>query len=85
MATAHKCPVCLWESHQGNYTARIIDDYEEGVAIGGSRKECLDQLREYLVHRSKHDEFFWLDPDFEEGEVRQVKVRIVPEYRDDGR
>lgn len=85
MATLYKCPVCLWESHQGKVTARLIDDYEEGVAVGNSKKECLEQLREYLVHRSKHDEFFWLETDFDEAEIRQVRVRIVPEYRDEGR
>lgn len=85
MASLYKCPICLWESHQGKFTARLIDDYEEGIAVGNSKRECIEQLREYLVHRSKHDEFFWLDSDFEEAEIRQVKVRIVPEYRDEGR
>ncbi len=85
MATAYKCPVCIWTSHQGKITARLIDDFEEGIAVGETKKEAMEQLREYLVHRSKRDDFFWLDPDFEEPEIRQVRVRVVPEYHDDTR
>lgn len=80
MAKVHKCPIVTWESHQGRFSARLIDDYGEGVAVGSSRKETHDQLREYLTFRSKNDEYFWLDPDFDEPEIRQVKVRITPEY-----
>ncbi len=82
MATAYKCPVCIWTSHQGKVTARLIDDFEEGIAVGETKKEAMEQLREYLVYRSKKDDFFWLDPDFEEPEIRQVRVRVVPEYHD---
>ena len=85
MATAYKCPVCLWTSHQGKITARLIDDFEEGIAVGETKKEAMEQLREYLVHRSKKDDFFWLDPDFDEPEIRQVRVRVVPEYHDNTR
>ncbi len=82
MATTYQCPVFIWQSHQGKFTARLIDDFEEGIAVGETRKEVLDHLRDYLVHRSRQDDFFWLDPDFAEGTIRQVKVAIVPEYRD---
>jgi ATP-dependent Clp protease ATP-binding subunit ClpC len=82
MATTHHCPVFIWQSHQGKFTARLADDFEEGIAVGDSRREVLDQLREYLLHRSRRDDFFWLDPDFSDATIRQVKVAIVPEYRD---
>jgi len=82
MATSHQCPVFIWQSHQGKFTARLIDDFEEGIAVGESRKEVLDHLRDYLLHRSRQDDFFWLEPDFADGTIRQVKVAIVPEYRD---
>ena len=82
MATSYQCPVFLWQSHQGKFTARLIDDFEEGIAVGETRKEVMDHLRDYLLHRSRNDDFFWLEPDFFEGTIRQVKVAIVPEYRD---
>ena len=85
MATVYKCPVCIWKSHQERFTARIIDDFDDGIAVGESKKEAVEQLRDYLTHRSKMDEYFWLDPDFDDPEIRQVKVRIVPEYQENGR
>lgn len=81
MATIYRCPVFLWKSHQGNYSARIIDDTEFGIAVGNSKKEVLEQLRDYLVYRSKMDELFWIESDLAEPEIRQVKVKIVPEYK----
>lgn len=80
MAKVYKCPIITWQSHQDKFTARLIDDYGEGVAVGTSKREAHEQLREYLVYRAKHDEYFWLDPDFDEPEMRQVKVRVTPEY-----
>jgi ATP-dependent Clp protease ATP-binding subunit ClpC len=59
----------------------LIDDFVDGTAVGGSRREVLEQLRDYLAYRARKDEFFWLEPDFAEGTIRQVKVAIVPEYR----
>lgn len=53
--------------------------------MGETKKEALEQLREYLIYRSKKDDFFWLDPDFDEPEIRQVRVRVVPEYHDNTR
>ncbi|MFT5466726.1 MAG: ATP-dependent Clp protease ATP-binding subunit ClpC [Verrucomicrobiales bacterium] len=80
MARVYKCPVITWESHQEKFTSRLIDDYGEGVSVGSSKKEAQEQLREYLTFRARNDEYFWLDPDFEEPEIRQVKVRVTPEY-----
>jgi len=85
MATIYRYPVILWKSHQGKYTGRIIDDTEEGIAVGSNKREALEQLREYLVFRAKNDEFFWSDADFENPEIRQVKVKIVPEYKVESR
>lgn len=53
--------------------------------MGETKKEAMEQLREYLIYRSKKDDFFWLDPDFDDPEIRQVRVRVVPEYHDNTR
>ena len=44
MATVYKCPVCIWKSHQERFTARIIDDFDDGIAVGESKKEAIEHI-----------------------------------------
>ena len=49
----HRFPVLVWQDFSGGYTGRLVDDEEEPwiplAGKGGSVREVLQQLKEYLV------------------------------------
>ncbi len=81
MATSARYPVVLWRDHAGMYTARLLDEDNDGIAVSNNRRECLRQLGDYLLHLHQ-DDGYWFQPTFLEPQLRTVKVTVYPEYKE---
>ncbi len=79
MAKTYRYPVFLWHDGRGVHTARLLDDDGDGVAVAGTRKEALEQLREYLDYLQR-TRGYALTADFRSPQLRAVKVSVYPEY-----
>lgn len=83
MSNTFRYPAFLWKNHAGLHTGRLLDDDQDGTATARSRKGVLDQLKLYLQFVHDHeDDYFVPYSDFLAPELRKVKLRIHPEYRD---
>lgn len=74
--------VYLWKS-QGDsaWSGRLLDGTARyGTACGPSAETVLKQLKEYIQALDAADSLSYFSPDFEEPEVRIIKVQAVPEY-----
>jgi hypothetical protein len=84
----HRFPVLIWEDFAGSYTGRLVDDEEDpGVqlaAVGGSVREVLQQLKEYLLW-SFQSEPLRSTPDFHDPQLLEFRVDVRPEYQVNGR
>lgn len=87
MAT-HRFPVLVSEDFSGRYTGRLIDDEQDPliplVGTGGSVREILVQLKEYLVW-SYEREPWRSSPDFHDPKLLEFRVDVRPEYHVKGR
>jgi ATP-dependent Clp protease ATP-binding subunit ClpC len=87
MAT-HRFPVLVSEDFSGRYTGRLVDDEQDPsvplVGTGGSMREVLLQLKEYLVW-SYEREPWRSSPDFHDPKLVEFRVDVRPEYRVKGR
>jgi ATP-dependent Clp protease ATP-binding subunit ClpC len=84
----HRFPVLVWQDFSGGYTARLVDDEEEPLiplaGKGGTVRECLQQLKEYLVW-SFEKEPWRSAPDFHDPQLLEFRVEVRPEYKVKGR
>ena len=71
----------MWPDAAGGKTAALVGDAENAAAHAGSAKEALGQLKELLEWRREHEPWN-LDPDFREPELVEVKVEVLPQYRE---
>ena len=87
MAT-HRFPVLVSEDFSGRFTGRLVDDEQDPsvplVGTGGSVREVLLQLKEYLVW-SFEREPWRSSPDFHDPKLVEFRVDVRPEYRVKGR
>lgn len=81
MAKTHRFPIVIWKHQEGSYTARLLDDDNDGIAVAGSRKEALEHLKEYLLHLHKSIDC-QLTHDFLSPKIRKLKVNVFPKYPD---
>jgi ATP-dependent Clp protease ATP-binding subunit ClpC len=84
----HRFPVLVWEDFTGRYSARLIDDEEDSAislaGFGGTAREALAQLKEYLVWSFDHEP--WRSaPDFLDPKLVEFRVEVRPEYTLRGR
>lgn len=83
MAT-HRFPVLISEDFSGRYTGRLVDDEQDPrvplVGTGGSVREVLLQLKEYLVW-SYEREPWRSSPDFHDPKLIEFRVDVRPEYK----
>ncbi|HEY0765808.1 MAG TPA: AAA family ATPase [Pyrinomonadaceae bacterium] len=83
MAT-HRFPVLVSEDFSGCYTGRLLDDEQDAVTplvgIGGSVREVLLQLKEYLLWSFEREPYRSV-PDFREPQLLELRVDVRPEYR----
>jgi ATP-dependent Clp protease ATP-binding subunit ClpC len=85
MAT-HRFPVLVSEDFSGRYTGRLVDDEQDSplAGTGGSVREVLLQLKEYLVW-SFDREPWRSSPDFHDPKLLKFRVDVRPEYKVKGR
>ncbi len=81
MAKTHRYPIIIWQDHGGMFTARLLDDDSDGVAVGRTRKSVVDQLKEYLRHMHRRSGYV-LSSDFVQPTLRKVKLTVYPEYQE---
>lgn len=84
----HRFPVLVWEDFTGRYSARLVDDEEDATVplagFGGSAREALAQLKEYLVWSFEREP--WRSaPDFLEPKLLEFRVEVRPQYTVKGR
>ena len=80
----HRFPVLVWEDFSGSFTGRLVDDEEDPriplAGTGGSVREVLQQLKEYLTW-SFDREPWRSEPDFHDPKLLEFRVEVRPEYR----
>ncbi len=82
MAKTTRFQVVLWQMASGLFTGRLLDEDDDGVAVGATRKEVLSQLKDYL--QAYHKCFGYVfDPEFKSPKLRKVKLSVYPEYAED--
>lgn len=81
MATTYRFPVILWEDHAGLYTGRLLDEDQDGVAVGATRSDVLRQLSSYIAHLHEDDKH-WFSPDFLKPKLRKLTFKLFPEYQE---
>lgn len=80
----HRFPVLVWEDFSGSYTGRLVDNEEDPemplAGTGGTVREVLQQLKEYLVWSFEREP--WRSaPDFLDPKLLEFRVEVRPEYR----
>ncbi len=81
MAT-HLFPVLLWRDASGGVTGLLAGDYRNASACGGTAQEVLKQLGEALAWRAEHESWS-IDPELLEPQLREVKVDVRAQYKDE--
>jgi len=77
----YRCPVLIWRSTGGPYTASLVEQHER-AAIASTPREALEQLRSLVEWQYREDP--WRDPpDLKEPELQVLKVPVRSEYRDE--
>src|SRR5262245_31896602 len=80
----HRFPALVWEDDAGQFSAALVENWENTAAVGSSSQEALRQLKEYLEW-SYAEEWWRRAPDFLEPTLTEVKVEIRPEYQRENR
>jgi ATP-dependent Clp protease ATP-binding subunit ClpC len=80
----HRFPVLVWEDFSGRFTGRLVDDEDDPLnpfaGTGGTVREVLQQLKEYLVWSFEREP--WRSaPDFHDPQLLEFRVDVRPEYR----
>ena len=75
MARVYRFPVVLWRHGAGLVTGRLLDEDDDGVAVGESRKDVLMQLKGYV---QAYEKCFYapIEPSFKKPKLRRVKVSV---------
>ncbi|MBE2284155.1 MAG: ATP-dependent Clp protease ATP-binding subunit [Prosthecobacter sp.] len=81
MAT-HVFPVLLWRDASGGVTGLLVGDYRNASACGATPQEVLRQLSEALAWRAEHESWS-IDPELLEPQLREVKVEVRAQYKDE--
>lgn len=74
--------VVLWRcSPEGGWSGRLLDDMASyGSASGTTPTTVLRELKDYLQCVDGSGDLWMVTPDFQDPEMRVVKVQAVPEY-----
>ncbi len=81
MAT-YTFPVLLWPDARDGVTGLLVGDYQNASAHASTEQEVLRQLSEVLKWRAEHESWS-IEPELLEPELREVKVEVRAQYRDD--
>ncbi len=81
MSRVLRIPVFLWRTRSDVWAGRVLDlDYPGGATCGPSPAAVLREFKDWLAAIDRGSNPFLLSIDFEEPEVRQIKLNAVPEY-----
>ena len=79
MAKVAKYQATIWQDHTGTYTTCLLDDTDV-VAVSKSRKQSIQQIKDYLQYAHKNG--FAPEADFLRPKLTQLKTRVIAEYQD---
>ena len=82
MAKVAKYQATIWQDHTGTYTACLLDD-SDVIAVSKSRKQALQQIKDYLQYAHKND--FAPEAEFLKPKLTQLKTRVIAEYQENNR
>ncbi|MGJ8655655.1 MAG: AAA family ATPase [Akkermansiaceae bacterium] len=82
MAKVERHQAAIWQDHNGLHTACLLDD-SEVIAVSKSRKQALQQIKDYLQYAHKND--FLPEGDFLKPRLTQLKVKVIAEYQENRR
>jgi ATP-dependent Clp protease ATP-binding subunit ClpC len=78
----YRYPILIWQDFSGQFTAALVE--ESPAAVGATRREAVDDLRDFLNWRIGEEEDYPL-PDFRDPQLASFKVPVRPEYRENDR
>ena len=79
MSAVQRYVVLLVADAAGHVTASLVDD--DMCAVGNSRQQAMQQLKDHLLAESKHAPWNVPAADMVEPEIYSIAVKVQPEYR----